>query len=228
MLIKNNNEEILNKYIDYLKDKGKIVKIKDTKKEINIKFDKGIVYYFLFIVSILLVILTSYLFCNIFNGYGIKIINNLIQAVGVALFTLIVIGTTIIEKEHRKINITYPNEKQIKVNNKIFDIEKEECYIDILKYFTNCLDYDIHGYHMVEYVLKIRGNRTSKNFKILSGTEQQFEEFIYNFEYEISDFKNEKTEFLKCAQNILEQVYDKGEVSKDSLDKFNKYKNINE
>lgn len=60
MLVKNNNENVLKEYVDYLKDKVKITKIKDTSKEIDIKFSSGTIYYFLLIVSIALVILTIY------------------------------------------------------------------------------------------------------------------------------------------------------------------------
>ena len=73
MLVNNNNETILNQYIDYLKDKGKIIRIKDISKEINIRFSNGIIFYFLLIVSIALVVLNIYLISSNFissNTYG--------------------------------------------------------------------------------------------------------------------------------------------------------------
>ena len=227
MLVNNNNETILNQYIDYLKDKGKIIRIKDISKEINIRFSNGIIFYFLLIVSIALVVLNIYLISSNFissNTYGE---NNFIIVIGVALFTAILIGVTFYEKKGIKMNITYPNENQIKVNNKIFDIEKEDLYIDI----NNNYEYNLRfapkgmyspGYYTIKYFLTITGNKSSKSFQITNGTEEQLGDLIYNFEYEISDFKNKKSEALKNMNEVLEELYDKGSVSQETFDKFKK------
>jgi hypothetical protein len=232
MLIKNNNETILNEYIDYLMDKGKIIKIKDTSKETNIKFSSGIFYYFLSIVSIALIILTIYLCGSLLISSDIDYVNNLIVVIGVALFTAIVIGVTLNKKKYLKLNITYPNENQIKVNKKIFDITKENCYLDITKNFEYHLPHeDLHGHYIgpssyeIKYFLTIKGNKKSKSFQITNGTEEQLKDVIYNFEYEISDFKQKKSEFLKNAQIAREEFYDNGTISQDSLNKLYNNKN---
>lgn len=233
MLKRNNNETILNEYIDYLKDKGKIIKIKDTSKETNIKFSSSIIYYFLLIVSIVLIILTIYLFGSTIIKPSTDGENYTVIVVGVALFTAIVIGVTINEKENIKLNISYPNEKQIKVNNKIFDIENEDIYIDIIKNYEYQSRHDIEGrrrpgYHTVKYLLKIKGKGSSKSFQITYGTEEQLKDFIYNFEYEISDLKREKSEFIKNTQNALEELYDKGSGSREIVNKLKSQLNSNE
>ena len=143
------------------------------------------------------------------------------------LFTVIVIGVTAYEKKSIKMKITYPNENQIKVNNKIFDIEKEDLYIDIKKNYDYNLRFEPEGmyrpgYHTVKYFLTITGNRSSKSFEITNGAEEQLEDLIYNFEYEISDLKNKKSEALKNMNEVLEELYDKGSVSQEAFDKFSK------
>lgn len=233
MLIKNNNETILNEYIDYLMDKGKIIKIKDTSKETNIKFSNGILYRFLSIVSIALVVLTIYLLGSSFINSSTDGESNAIIVIGVALLTAIVIGVTLNEKKNIKINISYPSENQIKVNNKIFDIEKEDCCIDIIKKYEYNLRYEPEGtyrpeYHTVKYFLNFKGNKMSKSFQVTNGTEEQLRDLIYNFEYEISDFKKQKSEFVKNAKNTLEELYDKGTISQDSLKKLYDNKNMDE
>ena len=232
MLIKNNDESILNEYFDYLADKGKILSIRDTNCETNIKFSSGIIYYFLLIVSIALILLTVYL-ANIFlispspDDEGSAII-----VIGVALLTIIVIGVTFNERKYLKLNITYPSDNEIKVNNKVFNINRDSCYINITKKFeyNPVLDNNrgipiTPDSHIVKYFLVIRGNNFSKSFQITNGTEEQLKELIYNFEYEISDFEKDKNEFIKNAQNTLEELYDKGKVSQDSIQKL--YDNIN-
>jgi hypothetical protein len=216
MLIKNNNETILNKYVDYLNNKGKIIEIKDVSKETNIKFSSGILYYFLSIVSIALVILTIYLSASFLINPGTDYESNAIILIGVALFTVIIIGVTLNEKKFIKLNITYPSENQIKVNNKIFDIAKEDCYINIIKKFEYDIGYNYpnrndiaYDSHKIKYFLTIKGNKHSKSFQITNGTEEKLEDIIYNFEYEISDFKQEKSKLLKNVQNTLEELYDK-------------------
>lgn len=177
MLVKNNNENILDDYIEYLKDKGKITKIKDTNKETNIRFSSGIIFYFLSIVSIVLLVLTINLIGNTFINPSTDI-ENAIVVIGVALLTAIVIGVTLNEKKYIKLNVSYPNENQIKVNNKIFDIEKEDCCIDILKKYEYDLDYGLDGtfrpgYYTAKYFLKFKGNKMSKSFEITNGKEEQ-------------------------------------------------------
>lgn len=227
MLIDNNNENILNEYIDYMKDKGKIIRVKDISKEINIRFSNGRIFYILLIVSITLVVLNIYLISSNFinsNTYGE---NNFNIVIGVALFTAIIIGVTIYEKKNIKMNITYPSENQIKINNKIFDVEKEELYIDISKNYDYNLRFEPEGmycpgYHTVKYFLTITGNRSSKSFQITNENEEQLEDLIYNLEYEKSDFKNKKSEALKDMNEVLDELYDKGSVSQETFDKFNK------
>ena len=233
MLVKNNNENVLNEYVDYLKDKGKITKIKDTSKVINIKFSSGIIFYFLSIVSIALVVLTIYLICSSFINPSTDGESNAIIVIGVALLTAIVMGVTLNEKKNIKLSISYPSENQIKVNNKIFDIEKEDCCIDIIKKYEYNLRYEPRdtyrpGYHTAKYFLNFKGNRMSKSFQITNGTEEQLRDLIYNFEYEISDLKKQKSEFIKNAQNTLEELYDKGSVSQDALNKLYESKDKNE
>ena len=233
MLVKNNNENILDDYIEYLKDKGKITKIKDTNKETNIRFSSGIIFYFLSIVSIVLVVLTLYLIGSSFINPSTDGESNAIIVIGVALLTAIVIGVTLNEKKNIKLNISYPSENQIKVNNKIFDIEKEDCCIDIIKKYEYNLRYERRdtyrpGYHTAKYFLNFKGNRMSKSFPVTNGTEEQIRDLIYNFEYEISDFKKQKSEFIKNAQNTLEELYDKGSVSQDTLNKLYENKDRNE
>jgi len=58
--------------------------------------------------------------------------------------------------------------------------------------------------------------------EITNGTEEQLEDLIYNFEYEISDFKKKKSEALKNMNEVLEELYDKGSVSQEAFDKFSK------
>lgn len=114
--------------------------------------------------------------------------------VGVALLTAIVIGVTLNEKKNIKLNISYPSKNQIKVNNRIFDIEKEDCCIDIIKKYEYNLRYESDpGYHTVKYFLNFKGNKMSKYFQVTNGTEEQLRDLIYNFEYEISDFKKQKS-----------------------------------
>ena len=233
MLVKNNNENILNEYVDYLKDKGKITKIKDTSKETNIRFSSGIIFYFLSIVSIVLVVLTIYLIGSSFINPSTDGESNAIIVIGVALLTAIVIGVTLNEKKNIKLNISYPSENQIKVNNKIFDIEKDDCCIDIIKKYEYNLRYEPEGtyrpgYHTAKYFLNFKGNKMSKSFQVTNGTEEQLKDLIYNFEYEISDFKMKKSEFIKNAQNTLEELYDKGSVSQDTLNKLYENKDKDE
>lgn len=228
MLVKNNNETILNEYIDYLKDKGKIIKIKDINKETNIKFSNGILFYFLSIVSVFLVILTIYLIFNFLINPSTDVENDAIIVIGATLFTMIIIGITLYEKKFIKLNVTYPNENQIKVNNKIFDIEKDNCFINIKKEFEKNVaiynNVDIYNnVATVNYFLIINVNNHSKSFKITNGTEEQLKDFIYNFEYEFSDFQNKKNESLKNFSNVLEELYDTGSVSEDSIEKLSKY-----
>lgn len=214
MLVNNNNKSILDEYTDYLKDKGRITKIKDTSKNIKIKLSSGILFYFLTIVSIAFVILTIYLI-------GSTIINpnpyddgNTIIVVGTALLAIIVIGVAFNEKKNMSINIKYPNEKQISFNNKIFNIETEDCYIDITKKYeyNSGLETKSGGTitprsHMAKYFLNIKGNRNSKSIEIKYGIEEQLQDFIYNFEYEISDLKMKKSEILQNMQNQVEKMY---------------------
>ena len=233
MLIKNSNENILNEYVDYLKDKEKITKIKDTSKEINIKFSSGIIYYFLLIVSMALVVFTFYLIGNSFINPSTDGESNVVIVIGVILLTAIVIGVTLNEKKNIKLNISYPGKNQIKVNNKIFDIKKEDCSIDIIKKFESDLivpppSETYLRYHTVKYFLNFKGNKVSKSFQITKGTEEQLKDLIYNFEYEISDLKKQTNEFIKNAQNTLEELYDKGSVSQDTLNKLYENKDKNE
>ena len=233
MLVKYNNENVLNEYIDYLKDKGKITKIKDTSKVMDIKLSSGIIFYFLSIVSMALVVLTIYLICSSFINPSTYGESNAIIVIGVALLTVIVIGVTLNEKKNIKLHISYPSENKIKVNNKIFDIEKEDCCIDIIKNYEYNLRYEPGdtyrpGYHSVKYFLNFKGNGMSKSFQVTNGTEEQLRDLIYNFEYDISDFKNQKSEFIKNAQNTLEQLYDKGTVSQETLNKLYENKDKNE
>ena len=58
--------------------------------------------------------------------------------------------------------------------------------------------------------------------EITNGAEEQLEDLIYNFEYEISDLKNKKSEALKNMNEVLEELYDKGSVSQEAFDKFSK------
>ena len=233
MLKRNNNENVLKEYIDYLKDKGKIIKIKDTNKEINIKFFNEIIYYFLLIVSIaLIVLLIICLFDSSFSITSEDGERNIIIVIGVALLTAIVIGVTFNVKKKIKLNISYPDENQMKINNKIINIEKDDCLIDIRKKFKynpgNIEGAYVRDYHEIKYFLIIKGNRMSKSFRITNGTEEQLKDLIYNFEYEISDFKKQKSEFIKNAQDVLEELYDKGSVSKDKINKLYENKDKNE
>lgn len=233
MLIKNNNENILNEYIDYLKDKGKITKIKDTSKVINIRFSSGILFYFLSLVSIVLIILTIFLIGNSLINPSPNNESKNVIVIGVALLTVIVIGVTLNEKNAIKFNCTYLNENQIKVNNKIFDIEKEDCYVDIIKNFEYHVEYDSpyrhvnpSNSHELKYFLRIKGNKKLQ-FEITNGTEEELKDFIYNFEYETSDFKKETNEFMKIANNGLEELYGKGTVSHETLNKLKGYADKN-
>ena len=42
----------------------------------------------------------------------------------------------------------------------------------------------------------------------------------YGLKYLYSDFKKQKSEFLKNTQNVLEELYDKGKISQDKLNKI--------
>ena len=196
----NNDESILNEYIEYLKDKGRITKIKDTSKNINIKLSSGILFYFLIIIGIALIFLTIYLIGNAMANPNPGDGGNVIIIGGIALLTIIVLGVAFNEKKNLKINISYPNENQIKVNNRIIDTEKQDCYIKIIKKYGYNQGYEPEGtyhqsYHTVRYFLNIRESRSLKSIEIKKGIEEQLKDFIYNFEYEISDFEKEKVRF---------------------------------
>ena len=211
MLVNNNDESTLYEYIEYLKDKGRITKIKDTSKNINIKLSSGILFYFLIIIGIALIILTIYLIGNAIVNSNLEG-GNLIIVGGTALFTIIILGVAFNEKNNSKLNISYPNENQIKVNSRIFDIEKENCYIDIIKNYDYTLQYEpegMHrsGYNTTKYFLKIKGKKILKSIEIKKGIEEQLKDFVYNFEYEISDFEKEKREILQNMQNQVENIY---------------------
>lgn len=223
MIKRYNDETILNKYMDYLSDKGKILRIKDTEQEIRTNSSSGIIFYFLSIISIALIIVSIYLIINFFLSPSIASGNNSIIVIGVALFTAIIIGVNINEKNNFKLNITYPNENQIKFNNKIFDISQEDCYIRIIKNFQNYSNPDrvYSNSYVVKYYLEIRDTRNKRLFPITNGNEEVFNDFIYNFEYEISDFEKQKSESLKNINNVLEELYDKGSVSQETFDKIN-------
>ena len=218
MLYNYNNENKLNEYIDYLKDKGKIIKIKDINKNISIKFSTGIIYYFLLVVSILLVLsiisFTFNSFSDINNGYDIQ--SNMVIIVGLSLFTSIIIGVALKEKALMKLDISYPNDYQIKINNKVYTINEQDCYIDIVKMYQYNPRYESNREytvrresHTTKYFLIIKNNNIKKSFQIKNGTEENLSDFIYNFEYEFSDFKMKKAELLKQVQDTLEEKYKK-------------------
>ena len=211
-MVNNNDASILDGYIEYLKDKGKIIKIKDTNKNINIKLSNGILFYFLTIIGIALIVLSIYLIINTIVNPNPEEGGNIVIVGGTALFAIIVLGVAFNEKKNLKLNISYPNENQIKVNNRIFDIEKQDCYIKIIKKYDYNLRYEPEGtyrsgYHTAKYFLNIKGNKILKSIEIKKGTEEQLKDFIYNFEYEISDFEKEKSEILQNMQSQVENIY---------------------
>lgn len=218
MLYNYNNENKLNEYIDYLKDKGKIIKIKDINKNVFIKFSSGIIYYFWLAVSIFLAIFTISFAFNCFsdinNSYDIQ--SNMVILLGLVLLTAIIVGVALREKSLMKLDISYPNNYQIKVNNKVYTINEQDCYIDIVKKYEYNLPYENsreytvgRDSHTTKYFLIIKNNNYKKSFQIQKGTEEELSNFIYNFEYEISDLKMKKSELLKQVQDTLEEKYKK-------------------
>jgi hypothetical protein len=142
------------------------------------------------------------------------IATNITVLIGLALLTAIVIWVTHNEKGAIKFNVTYPNENQIKINNKIFDIKKDECKIYIIKNY----EYNIgrggligesygRDYYTEKYNIVIKGKHTKKSFQIAPGTEKDFKDFIYNFDFEQSETRKQNYKVIKDAFNILEEKY---------------------
>lgn len=104
---------------------------------------------------------------------------------------------------------------QIKINNKVLDINTEECSIDLIKKYEDSPGMTdmgalsrIEDNHIAKYFISIKsGNRILKSFQITQGREEFLKDFVYNFDYEISDFKKEKYETLKNMQDTLENLY---------------------
>lgn len=193
----------IEEYIQFLGDKGKITKIKDTGKNICIKFSTGIVYYFLLVVFILISILTIFLIINrqsIFEDDDL--FSSLIIIGGSALFSIILFFVVKNEKEKLKLDVVYLNDDEMKINNSVYNIQKDECYIEIRRknetYYTgHSLDYTNK---VINYYLIIARGRREKKLLIVPGTEEQISDFIYNFDFEISDFKKKKQDIINQLQ----------------------------
>lgn len=191
-IIKN---EKIEQCIDYLMDKGKILKIKNHYKDVNI--GNGLGYYFLLVMSIICVIGTIYCIAKnhtLLENYDL--INKVIILGGMSLFSIILICVTIYERKAVKFKVTYFNEYQMKINHTMYDLKNDECYLHIYKeenqlYQTRAEYGEVHTYTtsriLDRYYIEIKKNGKNKVYLISEGKEDDFRRFIYNFEYEISD-----------------------------------------
>lgn len=193
--------EIIEQYINFLSDKGKITGIKDENKNLAIKFSNGFTGYFLVVASILFTTLTAYLVLGkdtFVSGYDP--VSKFIIITGFALFSIILIFVTKNEVSKIKLIVTYLNDSEMKINNKIYNIQKEDCYIDIVRKFETRYDYRTNrlgsGKQVIMYYLTITKNNKKKSFIITPEIEEMLGDFILNFEYEKSDWKKQKQEML--------------------------------
>ncbi len=205
-IIKN---EKIEQYIDYLMDKGKILKIKNPYKDVNI--GNGLGYYFLLVMSIICVIGTIYYIAKnhiLLENYDL--VNKIIILGGMSLFSIILICVTIYEKRAVKFKVTYFNEYQMKINHTMYDLKNDECYLHIYKGYspinqTRAEYGEVHTYttsrKLVRYYIAIEKNGKNKVYLMSEGKEDDFRRFIYNFEYEISDKIQQKNEWIQNAEN---------------------------
>lgn len=104
-----------------------------------------------------------------------------------------------------KFDISYPNEKQIKVNNKIFDIEKENCTIYIRKKFETMLNYNTRT-AQVSYFIIFQGD-DNVSLQITDSVLKSLEELIKNFEFDSSELEISKRKAIQEMQDKVEELY---------------------
>lgn len=197
--------EIIEEYINFLKDKGRITKIKDTTKELNIKLSSGIIYYFLLVISIALgfalifggraLVIEQY---ELYDGAGLESV--LIALAGISLFWIILVGVTIYERKNKRITVFYPDDETIRINNRIYNIKKEDCQINILKSYKSVYNSTTGmpaSYLSIEYRIEFLNNGKRAKYLITKGTEENFKNLIYNFEYELSETKKQSMELIQ-------------------------------
>ena len=130
---------------------------------------------------------------------GYDPVSKFIIITGIALFSLIIILVTKNEVSKVELIVTYLNDSEMKINNKIYNIHKDECYINILRNFETWYDnsrFQTRRKQVIMYYLNITKNNKKKTFIITPTIEEMLEDFILNFEYEKSDWKKEKQEML--------------------------------
>ena len=199
--------EIIEEYISYLSNKGRITKIKDKNMEQIITFSNGLIYYFLMIISILCTILIIHLITKtdtFLSSYDLE--SKFIITSGFALFSFILICIANHERKKLKLKVNYLNDYEMKLNNDIYHIENNSCYIDIERSSRIC---GRGRSFVIKYYLVITKNKKRKTFILTPGCVDELNQFMYNFEFEISDFKKQKYEALDNFQLQHYKIYKK-------------------
>ena len=138
---------------------------------------------------------------------------------GSFLFWCMLFGVTLYEDNKKHVKIEYKSDNLIKINHKTYNINLEEMTIKVYKKFETYSATDGRAYYNFDYMISIgSNNKKNKKWKITEKSIEEFEEFIYNFEYEqLSEQQLEKLDKIYEMKDFYEKRF-QGKVSQDEVE----------
>lgn len=164
----NDREKSYFSYMNFLNKREKIIGIKDTSKVFNIKKDSSIHFYFLSCVLIGLIILALYLF----------FVKSFLMAGFITLLVFILLVVLKEEKSNLFINISFPSDGIIRLNNYILDFKNND-----ITFYIKAIE-ELSSFEKYKYLLIISGKVRTYSIDLNNSQEQEIGAFFDNLIFE--------------------------------------------